>query len=387
MKKKLSIVTVMMSLVVLFVGCAANPRDQFAKYIEEQQGNKFNASSFEMKIADLEMDLSGEEEANPMMGMVMSQLKNITLKGDVQMDAKEKEDFSMKMSLDLMGMEVPFEMMGSLKDDVKMYVSTNTISSVVEIASTFGTPGLPSVESFASIKDKYIDITDLQEEAIDFDTKAYKKELKNTEEYSKAYAKEAMTYLKSLDKKSFVKKDDTITHTFNKKEIIDLMNLSQKVAKSNDKFKDYVAEEELDAQEVFKELEEFSVKTAINVKDNSYKLMFTLAPAAGEADGFKSIKVSFNGKNTKNDKKVTLPKKAEVVTMPELEKLVLSMNPEGQVDLLEEELFSEEDFAEFKEEIKAGLGALSKEDKEMLLETYKGILSEKQYKELADLMK
>ncbi|WP_314060054.1 hypothetical protein [uncultured Vagococcus sp.] len=376
MKKKLGILIAMIGTVVTLAACSTTPQGQFLEQMEKVSSTKNNSGTLEMSIADLELTQESAGGNDAMMGMIMSSVKGMKLTADYQTDSKTPENFMVNMKLSAMGTDIPMEMIGSMGDKPQIFISTDVMSSVMELAQTFGGANVPVITGLDDLKGKYVDVMAMQEA-----TKASKadvKEMENAQEFAKAYQKEVAAYLKGLDKKSFTKKDDVITHTFTKKEISDIMALSQKVAKSDKKFASYVAEE-VDFDEVLKELDDLSVTVKANTKTNATKIRTLVSPSEKNSSaGLKSITVDMVMTSKSDKVTVKLPAKEDILSKEQVNNL---MTPEPTAQL------SDEDFKTILDSYKGTASELSESEKAEMLKQSKQFLSDSQYKELEAVLK
>lgn len=376
MKKKLGILIAMIGTVVTLAACSTTPQGQFLEQMEKVSSTKNNSGTLEMSIADLELTQESAGGNDAMMGMIMSSVKGMKLTADYQTDSKTPENFMVNMKLSAMGTDIPMEMIGSMGDKPQIFISTDVMSSVMELAQTFGGANVPVITGLDDLKGKYVDVMAMQEA-----TKASKadvKEMENAQEFAKAYQKEVAAYLKGLDKKSFTKKDDVITHTFTKKEISDIMALSQKVAKSDKKFASYVAEE-VDFDEVLKELDDLSVTVKANTKTNATKIRTLVSPSEKNSSaGLKSITVDMVMTSKSDKVTVKLPAKEDILSKEQVNNL---MTPEPTAQL------SDEDFKTILDTYKGTASELSESEKAEMLKQSKQFLSDSQYKELEAVLK
>lgn len=376
MKKKLGILIAMIGTVVTLAACSTTPQGQFLEQMEKVSSTKNNSGTLEMSIADLELTQESAGGNDAMMGMIMSSVKGMKLTADYQTDSKTPENFMVNMKLSAMGTDIPMEMIGSMGDKPQIFISTDVMSSVMELAQTFGGANVPVITGLDDLKGKYVDVMAMQEA-----TKASKadvKEMENAQEFAKAYQKEVAAYLKGLDEKSFTKKDDVITHTFTKKEISDIMALSQKVAKSDKKFASYVAEE-VDFDEVLKELDDLSVTVKANTKTNATKIRTLVSPSEKNSSaGLKSITVDMVMTSKSDKVTVKLPAKEDILSKEQVNNL---MTPEPTAQL------SDEDFKTILDSYKGTASELSESEKAEMLKQSKQFLSDSQYKELEAVLK
>ena len=121
MKKKLGLLVGITSVLFILGSCGNSPQDEFVSYMEKQQKQTEGTYDFKMAIEELEMATSPETAANPMIGMLATQLKDMSLTGTMKANLKEDNAFSVDMKVNALGMEVPFSMMGSFGKEPKMY--------------------------------------------------------------------------------------------------------------------------------------------------------------------------------------------------------------------------------------------------------------------------
>ncbi|MEG2937696.1 MAG: hypothetical protein RR812_04735, partial [Vagococcus sp.] len=192
---------------------------------------------------------------------------------------------------------------------------------------------------------------------------------KDQEKLNKKY----IDFIKGLDKKSFTKKDNVISHTFTEKEFTDLIKTLSEDTETDMK----------DVQNLFKDFEKFNVEIKIDTKKDKTTVTLDMAPKAADSEnaGFSSMVLLVE--TTLKDKKadIVLPKKENILTSEEMEKIFPS-SPTGIGTTV-----SDEDFAAMKSGIQGAKNDIDEATKKELLETYKPVLTDEQYKEIEDILK
>ncbi|MEO2498955.1 hypothetical protein ABG992_15180, partial [Enterococcus faecalis] len=78
-------------------------------------------------------------QTNPMIGMLITQIKDASLSGKIQVDAKKEKAFNLEMKLKAMGMDVPISLVGSLDNEgkePKLYLATDMMEYIVAVADS-----------------------------------------------------------------------------------------------------------------------------------------------------------------------------------------------------------------------------------------------------------
>lgn len=126
-------------------------------------------------------------------------------------------------------MDVPISLVGSLDNEgkePKLYLATDMMEYIVAVADSMTDGAIDSSQlDTEKLKGKYIDLLAMNEES----TKEWQdtiKEYQESEKERKQSAKEYKEFLEGLDKDTFEKKGDTITHTFTKKELQKLIKIT-----------------------------------------------------------------------------------------------------------------------------------------------------------------
>lgn len=380
MKKKLVSLALLATVGVSLGGCVQSAKNEFIKNIDSVNNTQYNNVKADVSISDIEMEGA---TSNPVTNMIITQFKATKMSLDTVEDSKNKDLLETKLKLDVMGMSIPIDMISSSSDKPKVYLATDGLSSILEIAQSFSDEAaVIDKETLESLKGKYIDLSDLSDttskaESLD----EASKEIALNEKFKQAYSKEVTAYLKDLDNKKFERKDNKISHTFTFKEIKDLIDLRAKVIKSDKEFSDLDSSLGNDLTKKFSDL---SFKVTADTKNDSFKVDILVKPTEKEAkdSGIKSLKMKSNINYKKVDKTIKLPNKEKIVSSEELSK-VISANNQETVNI------SDEEFDEFIKniEILNQQGTLDDETKKELLDGYKTIFTEEQYKRLEEAMK
>lgn len=372
MKKRLGLLVGATTALFIFTSCGNSAQDEFVSYLESQSKITEGTYDFKVAIKDLELPETPDQAANPMAGMIATQLKDMSITGEVQSNTKKDNAFAMNMKINALGMEVPFNMVGSFGKEPKMYMATDIMEYIMGIVGSMTGVDVTAETDLSQLKGKYIDVFAM-DETMDQATwsdmvKEMEQAQKNQEEMNKKY----ITFIKGLDKKSFTKKDDVISHTFTEKEFADLIKtLGDDVSTK-------------DIENIFKDFEKFKVTFDVNTKKDKTNATIDMAPKAADAEttGFSSLVLSFE--TTLKDKKanITFPKKESILTNDELNTLF----PEAAVPGLTTSL-NDDEFKELKDALVEGKEFIDETTSKELLDTYKTVLTDAQYKEIEDILK
>ncbi len=372
MKKKLGTLVGTAAMLFVLSRCGTSPQDEFVKYMEAQSKLTEGTYDFKVGIEELELPTSPDQAANPMAGMLITQLKDMSITGTMKSNTKKDNAFAMDMKVNALGMEVPFNMIGSFGKEPKMYMATDIMEYIMGIASSMTGMDMAAGTDYSQLKGKYVDIFAMNEAT---DTAAMAdmvKEMESVQKEQEKLNKKYLEFIKGLDKKSFTKKDDVISHTLNEKEFTELIKSLDKETEADIK----------SGENPFKDFEKFNVTFKLNTKKDKTTVTLDMAPKAADAElvGFSSIKLLVE--TTLKDKKaeITLPKKENILTAEEMEKLF----PEAPVM---DTTISDEDFNDLKTALKASKESIDEATKKDFLESYKTILTEEQYKEISDILK
>jgi hypothetical protein len=320
MKMKKYVLSVFVSVAVfLLAACGADPRKEFVNELFDSQAGDASAGTFDMKIKDLTYE---GDEGGAYVSMIASQLKDMSIKGNYAYDEK-KDVMELNITTELFGEKIPLEFV-SQKD--KYYLSTSFVNGALNLAKSFDYPLDLSKEDLAKLKGKFIDLGEAGE-TITSDKSAEKDnplkdsgiKLTQTSEMEKEIKKVILGF----DKKSFKKEDNVVSHTFTKKELIKILEKMDEVAKAD---KDYKKEYEKDGldkdvKDMIKglknDMDKADVKVNINQKSKARDMELNFSNT-DENDNKFGMVLAMNMKPEKNDKKISVPSKKDLISEKEL---------------------------------------------------------------------
>lgn len=373
MKKKLGTVATLSLAVIILASCGKSPQDEFVGYMESQNKQTVGIWDFNMVIDDIEVSDSPQAKTNPMMNMMVTQIKDASIKGTMKADLKKEMAFGLDLKVKALGMEVPVNMIGSLDKEPKMYLATDIYEYIMNIIGSMSQGAVDTSQlDMSKFKGKYLDLL-----AIDTDTSGKKdlqdasKQFQQSEKERQEITKKYTEFLTGLDKKTFTKKDDVITHTFTKDELTKMIKITADSTKNKN----------ADLDKAFDEIKDISVTTSVDTKKDKTMISIKMAPKDTEA-GIKSLKLKIDTtmKDTKAD--IKMPKKEDIISAKEFEKIFPEEAPVGK-----KEPISDEEFKEVTNSLKEHKDQIDDKTKEEFLTTYKAALSEEQYKELETILK
>ena len=227
---------------------------------------------------------------------------------------KKEKAFSLEMKLKAMGMDVPISLIGSLDNEgkePKLYLATDMMEYIVAVADSMSDGAIDSSQlDTEKLKGKYIDLLAMNEES----AKEWQdtiKEYQESEKERKQSAKEYKEFLEGLDKDTFEKKGDTITHTFTKKELQKLIKIT---TETSEKGKE---------QDPFEKVKDVSAKVSVNTKENKTNMLINVKPQQDKNvdTGLESLssKISITQKAKKAT--ISMPKKENILSEQEVEKI------------------------------------------------------------------
>lgn len=363
----------MLGLVLLLLSaCGKDPREDMIQSLAKVSNMKQGAGTFEMKIKDLQL---GDTSQNSSVAMVTSQIKNARISGDYIKDNKAAE---VNIKLQAAGLEIPFTLVGNGKDT---YISTDFVQPVVKIASSFGQNVPVNEAQLEKIKGKYLSLQEVNKLS-QTETKNNQIDPKTAEAFAKDYQKEVRDYLKKLDKKSFTVDGDVITHTFDKKEMLEVVKLAQKTAESKKEYAEYKKLfSEKDFQKALDTFQKLTLKLSVNKKTDKTDMIYTIVPK--DQQSLKSLALEMTVTPSKYKKAPVMPKKADILSNEEFQKLLSQPKPQTQTQ--PQVKITDEQFKQVLNQIKqvkATGQTIDAAKKQQLLQTYKAYLSDEQYKEL-----
>ena len=138
LKRKVRIVAGVFCSALLLTGCGKSAKDEFIQGIGNQNAQESGVWDFSMSISDMKFSQEDGAQTNPMIGMLITQIKDASLSGKIQVDAKKKA-FNLEMKLKAMGMDVPISLVGSLDNEgkePKLYLATDMMEYIVAVADS-----------------------------------------------------------------------------------------------------------------------------------------------------------------------------------------------------------------------------------------------------------
>ncbi|MBO0477341.1 hypothetical protein DOK76_09670 [Vagococcus sp. DIV0080] len=371
MKKTLGTLAGAALALFILTSCGKSPQDEFVNYMESQSKLTQGTYDFKVSIKDLEMASTPDQAANPISSMLNTQLKDMSLTGTMKADTKKDNAFAVDMKVNALGMEIPFNMMGSFGKEPKMYFATDMMEYIMGIASSMTGTDLSQGTDYSKLKGKYIDVFAMDEAMDQAELAKAVKEMETAQKNQEKMNKKYIEFIKGLDKKSFTKKDDVISHTFTEEEFKQLIKTLSEETDTDTK----------DLEALFKDFDKLDVKLSVNPKTDKTSATITMAPKATEleAAGFKSMKLLFETTMTDKKADIVLPKKENILTKEEMETFFPDTNAETAI--------TPEEYKELKDTLVEYKDSLDDDTKKELLETYKVALTEEQYKEIEAILK
>ncbi|MTD37562.1 hypothetical protein GIX45_02715 [Erwinia sp. CPCC 100877] len=320
MKMKKYVLSVLVSGVVfLLAACGADPRKEFVNEMFDSKAEAASAASFDMKIKDLTYE---GDEGGAYVNMIASQLKDMSIKGNYAYDEK-KDVMQMNITTELFGEKIPLEFV-SQKD--KYYLSTSFVNGALNLAKSFDYPLDLSKEDLAKIKGKFIDLGEAEETITSDKSDDKDNPLKNSGiklAQTSEMEKEIKKLILGFDKKSFKKEENVVSHTFTKKEIIKILEKMDEVAKADKEYKKEYEKDGLDKdvkdmiKSLKKDVDKADVKVSLNQKSKARDMELSFSNT-DENDNKVGMVLAMNMKPEKNDKKINVPSKKELISEDEL---------------------------------------------------------------------
>ncbi|MHC5229755.1 hypothetical protein ACYSNW_15935 [Enterococcus sp. LJL99] len=317
--KKIFLGFIVMLGVIGLTACGNDTRKEFTKALYTTSNQDFNAAKFNMSIKEFDMQTS-DTTGSAYINLIANQIKDLKIDGSYALDEKE-EAYEMEMNFKFLGQKIPIQLVGKKE---KAYLSTSFVTSLLDLAKGFQIPIDISAADLKKLDGKYMDIEATGESLAAETTKDSTNPFKNinpaSENTSKMFS-ELQKTLESFDKDSFKKDGDKISHTFTKKEIIELMEVMKKVAKEE---KDTASEKEMsDAISAIKETyEKLDVKTTVDTKTNAIDCEMAMTAKSDSEKDVVSITVAFSIQPQKNKQKINLPDKKDILSQDQVNKIL-----------------------------------------------------------------
>lgn len=326
--------------VVSGCGGGTNPQEEYKEELQKQ--SKMNSGTFDMTLDSLSINAK-EDDSNPenkmMFDVLEKQLKGISLTGSYQEDKKTKNQF-VSLQLKALGQEIPFDFYEDhqTKD---IYASAESYNAALQLLGQFNPDISAQTVKTPNIEGKYILMT--QKEAA---------EATGQKELSIPHT-ELSEYIDKLDKDTFKKEGDKLTHRFTKKEI-----------------QDYLSKQEDTGLE---KLDNLTLNLTLDTKKHTKQGKIT-AKSTNEGVSY-TIKMTINQKTKNNDKSVQLPKKEALIP---IEEFLAEVTPTVQV--------GDEDMAELLKTIEENKDAIDAQTAENLKTTYREHMNDEQYQQVVQAL-
>ena len=94
LKRKVGIITGVFCSALLLTGCGKSAKDEFIQGIGNQNAQESGVWDFSMSISDMKFSQEDSAQTNPMIGMLITQIKDASLSGKIQVDAKKRKKHS-----------------------------------------------------------------------------------------------------------------------------------------------------------------------------------------------------------------------------------------------------------------------------------------------------
>ncbi|MBO0451170.1 hypothetical protein [Candidatus Enterococcus murrayae] len=354
MKKFFASVSLVLVLGILG-GCGPSPQEQYKEELKSQA--KMNDQTFKITIDSLSINSSEEQNAEDKMtyDVVEKQLKGLSLKGTILKDKKTK-DVVLTLSTNLFGQDLDYEVFTSNKTK-DYYIKADAYNQTIEFIKQFTTELPVDVIDSKVIQGKYIHLT---KEELD-------ESLDEANEVRSISSKQYSDFYDSLDKDSFKKEGDKITHQFTKKELESFVDsLSEKKDK----------ELRTSIEERLEELKKLTIDLTVDTKKKTKKAKFVATTKPVDGISY-TLKMSIDQRAKDSEKRVKLPSKKDSLSLTEFAREAVSLT---DVEV------SEEDMQTLLEKIRQNSESVDAETAERFKETYKHLLSDEQFKELSKVL-
>lgn len=369
--------------VCLFVGlifvlgaCTKLPQEQFSEALTSKQA--FHAGDFSMTIDKFDMGNSQtyDAEADIYASMIMTQIVGTKVSGEFVQD-QESEAVSLDMSIGFGGEAIPVSMIMDTKADI-VYVSADIYETLMGYVMAYGDSRYQSTPGMTDLEGKFIRIDDadldsyLGEDTADTRTKDAPILPMLGTFNSETFA----DYLNTLDRDSFEKKGDEISHTFTKAELTDYLAY----AKEQD------SDTQLDElQSMLDSVSDITIKTTVNANTNKQTMVVDLVQA-DESQLEIGMTFTFTGK--KSDQSVTVPAAEDVI---EAEELFSTYDSYDGTDTTTSEdwtsfMLTDDEFDALIDEVNRMAGQMSQEEIDFYLSFYQEYLTEAQYQQLVEAL-
>lgn len=375
-RKSLALIGLLFGL-VLVTGCGSKIQEEYQKALTAETGNQV---ALTLTIDQLEMSSKDtENQAASMMATgILNSLTGSELKGKIITDDKQ-ERMQLDLELKMLGTIFPIELLLDQKSETA-YLATEVYQQLLTVLGSFmgGMDVIGDGADTASLEGKYLalPLEDLQQmlptdgaEEADAATTEAGTLLQQTDLMKK--------WLLTLDKDTFTKEGDKISHTFTKTEFSDFASYAKEngdaaAKKLADDFVDHL-----------KDIQQLEVAATVNRKTHEQDIKMTLA---SEQEGAKvTAGLSLNLIPSEKTVEVTLPAEGDIISEDELEGLMNTSDMEPATLPAEEEMrFTDEEFDAWLAEFDDNADEFAQEELTGYIDELEDYLTESQYQKLLD---
>lgn len=379
MKKMRKILTILGFLMGLFLiaGCGAKVQEEYKNAITAENGNQV---ALTVTVDQLEMTSEDtENQAASMMATgMLNSLTGSELKGNIITDDKQ-ERLQMDLEVKLLGTTFPVALLVDQKSNTA-YLATEVYEQLMTMFSSFmgGMDVVGEGVNFVGLEGKYVAIPleELKDMLPTEESEEATPEASNLLQQKDLLEK----WLLTLDKDSFKKEKDTISHTFTKKEFSDF---AAYVKKNGDDEAKNLADEFIDSLQDFKELE---VASTVNTKTHEQNLDVTFT--SEQEDAKITAGISLDLIPSEETVAVTLPAEEDIITEDQLEAMMeTSISEDEPLSAEAETLFTDEEFDAWLADFDANADEFAQEELTGYLDELGDYLTESQYQKLLDYSK
>lgn len=358
MKKFISAIG-LLAILFIFTGCGPSPQEQYKEELQNQA--KMNYESFKFTLDNVSIksgDKNADSEDKLFNDVIEKQFKGMSLNGSILRDKKSK-DILIKLNTNLLGQDLDFELFTSNKTK-DYYVKADSYNQFVGFIQQFSPDKYPLQEiDQKMIEGKYILIT---KEIMDATSG-------ETSEVTKDSGKKLIKFLDTLDKDSFKKDGDKITHRFTKKE---LLEYSKTLTDKEDKESQKVLKEQLD------KLDKITIDLTVDTKNHT-KVGKVSAKNTVETGDTYTVKLSAKQNAKDSNTSVKIPSKTNTISFEEFAK-------EAVGSVTSDIKMTDEDMKEFLDAVRENKDSIDSSTAENYKETYREYLTDEQYKEFVKVL-
>lgn len=334
--KKYGFIVGLLLVLGVFSGCGgANLQEEYQAELQKQA--KMNSGTFDLVIDSVSIDVGDKDssvEDKMMFDVIEKQLRGVSLTGSYQVDKKTKNQY-VKLQLDALGQKLPLDFYSNHQAK-ELY-----INAALQQFAQFNSDLSAHTQKMENSEGKYISMT--QAEA-----------LKAIGQKDLAAPKTTISdFIETLEKDTFKKDGDKLTHRFTKKEIQNYLSKQKETG--------------------LQKLESLSIDLTLDTKEHTKQGKIT-AKSTNDGASY-TVKMTMNQTPKNNNKSVQLPKKEVLIPIEEFLKEVTSPT---QVD--------DEAMARVLKNIEDEKEVIDAESAEKIKETYRQYLNDEQYQQVVQAL-